>query len=119
VRCVATVRSLSPDRGSHATRAERNSLKEADRALRAGGEQKIAHEMQAIDRCNTISLFDSNEVQQLKFQQRRRKPLLGVYYLACPPMVSKIIAVSVLGFCAVVTVAWTTFLGWGLYELLH
>ena len=75
--------------------------------------------MQAIDRCNTISLFDSNEVQQLKFQQRRRKPLLGVYHLACPPMISKIIAVSVLGFCAVVTVAWTTFLGWGLYELLH
>jgi hypothetical protein len=34
-------------------------------------------------------------------------------------MVSKIIAVSVLGFCAVATVAWTTFLGWGLYELLH
>jgi hypothetical protein len=33
-------------------------------------------------------------------------------------MVSKIIAVSVLGFCAVTTVAWTTFLGWGLYELL-
>jgi len=34
-------------------------------------------------------------------------------------MVGKIIAVSVLGFCAVTTVAWTTFLGWGLYELLH
>jgi hypothetical protein len=34
-------------------------------------------------------------------------------------MTSKIIAVSVLGFCAVATVAWTTFLGWGLYELLH
>ncbi len=34
-------------------------------------------------------------------------------------MVSKIIAVSVLGFCTVATVAWTTFLGWGLYELLH
>jgi len=34
-------------------------------------------------------------------------------------MASKIIAVSVLGFCAVATVAWTTFLGWGLYELLH
>ena len=27
-----------------------NALKEADRALRAGDEQKIAHEMQAIDR---------------------------------------------------------------------
>lgn len=34
-------------------------------------------------------------------------------------MISKIIAVSVLGFGAIVTVAWTTFLGWGLYELLH
>jgi hypothetical protein len=30
-------------------------------------------------------------------------------------MVGKIVAVSVLGFCAVTTVAWTTFL----YELLH
>ena len=95
MRCVATVRSLSPDRGSHATRAERNSLKEADRALRAGGEQKIAHEMQAIDRCNTISLFDSNEVQQLKFRAQTQA-FTWVYYLACPPMVSKIIAVSVL-----------------------
>jgi hypothetical protein len=37
----------------------------------------------------------------------------------CSAMVSKIVAVSVLGFCAVATVAWTTFLGWGLYELLH
>jgi hypothetical protein len=34
-------------------------------------------------------------------------------------MVSKFIAVSVLGFCLVATVAWTTFLGWGLYEVLH
>jgi hypothetical protein len=34
-------------------------------------------------------------------------------------MVSKIVAVSVLGFSAVATVAWTTFLGWGLYELLR
>jgi hypothetical protein len=34
-------------------------------------------------------------------------------------MVSNIIAVSVLGFSVIVTVAWTTFLGWGLYELLH
>jgi hypothetical protein len=34
-------------------------------------------------------------------------------------MVSKIIAVSVIGFSAIVTVAWTTLLGWGLYELLH
>jgi hypothetical protein len=34
-------------------------------------------------------------------------------------MISKIVAVSVLGFGAVATVAWTTFLGWGLYELLH
>ena len=30
----------------------------------------------------------------------------------------KIVAVSVLGFSAVVTVAWSTFLGWGLYELI-
>jgi hypothetical protein len=75
--------------------------------------------MQTIDRCNTMSLFISNEIQQSKFQQRRRKPLLGVFYLACQPMISKLIAVSVLGFCAVATVAWTTFLGWGLYELLR
>jgi len=32
-------------------------------------------------------------------------------------MGTKILAVSVLGFSAVVTVAWTAFLGWGLYEL--
>jgi hypothetical protein len=51
-----------------------NAMKETDRALRAGDEQKVAHEWHAIDRCNTISLFNSNEVQQLKFQQRRRKP---------------------------------------------
>jgi hypothetical protein len=34
-------------------------------------------------------------------------------------MISNIIAVSVLGFCAAATVAWTTFLGWGLYQLLQ
>jgi hypothetical protein len=34
-------------------------------------------------------------------------------------MVSNTIAVSVLGFSVMVTVAWTAFLGWGLYELLH
>jgi len=34
-------------------------------------------------------------------------------------MANKIIAVSILSFCAIVTVAWTTFLGWGLYELFH
>jgi hypothetical protein len=39
-----------------------NALKEADHALRAGDEQEIAHELQAIDRCNTISLFGSSEV---------------------------------------------------------
>jgi len=33
-------------------------------------------------------------------------------------MVSKLIAVSILSVCLIVTVAWTTFLGWGLYELL-
>jgi hypothetical protein len=96
-----------------------NVLKAADRALHAGDKQKIAHQLQAIDRCNTISLVSSNEAQQSKFQQRRRKPLVGVFYLACPPMISKLIAVTVLGFCAAVTVAWTTFLGWGLYELFH
>ena len=61
-----------------------------------------------------------------KFQRRSRKPFIIArdIYLAChiqecSAMVSKIVAVSVLGFCAVATVAWTTFLGWGLYELLH
>jgi hypothetical protein len=87
--------------------------------LRAGDEQETAHEMHAIDRCNTISLLAQTKSKQFEFQQRSGEPLLGVFYLACRPMTSKLIAVSVLGFCAVVTVAWTTFLGWGLYELLH
>jgi hypothetical protein len=34
-------------------------------------------------------------------------------------MANKIIAVSILSFCVIATVAWTTFLGWGLYELVH
>ena len=34
-------------------------------------------------------------------------------------MGSKILAVSVLGLSALVTLAWTTFLGWGLYALIH
>jgi hypothetical protein len=34
-------------------------------------------------------------------------------------MANKIIALSILSFCAIATVAWTTFLGWGLYELVH
>ena len=33
-------------------------------------------------------------------------------------MGSKTVGVSVLGFSAVVTVVWGTFLGWGLYELI-
>jgi len=33
-------------------------------------------------------------------------------------MNTKILAISVLGVSAVATVAWTAFLGWGLYELL-
>jgi hypothetical protein len=44
---------------------------------------------------------------------------LACYIQECSAMISKIVAVSVLGFCAVATVAWTTLLGWGLYELLH
>lgn len=34
-------------------------------------------------------------------------------------MRSKLITASIFGFFAVVTVAWTTFLGWGLYELFR
>jgi hypothetical protein len=34
-------------------------------------------------------------------------------------MASRIIAVSFFSICAIATLAWTTFLGWGLYELLH
>jgi len=34
-------------------------------------------------------------------------------------MVRKIIPVSILGVCAIATLAWTTFLGWGLYELFR
>jgi hypothetical protein len=67
----------------HALVQNENALKEVDRALRAGDEQKVAHEMQTIDRCNTISLVSSNKVQQPKFKQHRRAPLLGVYYVAC------------------------------------
>lgn len=75
-----------------------------------------------------MTLFDLIDVERLKFQRHRRKPFRRRtdFYLVClyhtkigQAMVSKIIAVSVLGFCAIVTVAWTTFLGWGLYELLH
>jgi hypothetical protein len=78
--------------------------------------------------CNTVTLFDLIDVERLKFQQHRRKPFRRrttfSWRAFCnarigQAMVSKIIAVSVLGFCAIVTVAWTTFLGWGLYELLH
>ena len=51
-----------------------NALKDADRALRAGDEQKIADEIQAIERigritvsnatliCNRVTLFESIEV---------------------------------------------------------
>ena len=78
--------------------------------------------------CNTVTLFDLIDAERLKFLRRRRKPFRGratfgwrafCHIRTGQAMISKIIAVSVLGFSAIVTVAWTTFLGWGLYELLH
>jgi hypothetical protein len=78
--------------------------------------------------CNTVTLFDLIDAERLKFLRRRRTPFSSSRNIcsACfchirigQAMISKIIAVSVIGFSAIVTVAWTTFLGWGLYELLH
>jgi hypothetical protein len=44
-----------------------NALKDADRALHAGDKQKIAHQLQAIDRCNTISLVSSTKPNNRNF----------------------------------------------------
>jgi hypothetical protein len=75
--------------------------------------------------CNKVTLFDSNESPTIEFSVlqtqafRRRARSTSRAFVQDPPMISKIIAVSVLGFCGVATVAWTSFLGWGLYELLR
>jgi hypothetical protein len=57
----------------------------------------------------------------MQTQAFRRRTIFAwhAFVILRSAMVSKIIAVSVLGFCAVATVAWTTLLSWGLYELLH
>ena len=86
---------------------------------------------QATHICNTANLITSAEWLTIEIAAAESQALFVIiarnpawpriiaFQIRVEPMANRIIAVSILGVCAIVTVAWTTFLGWGLYELFH